>query len=388
MSTWLLQAALELLLSSSAAILVVLVLRPAWRAAFGAAAVVALWAAVPAAMLAVATPARVVLADGMQPVDWGGVPTPAGVLTGAVGVGAAWHGTVLALWLAGTLVTASLHLLAQQRFLRQLAPLGRAGDHIDRSASTRFGAVVIGVLRPRIVLPADFERRYTPQQQELILLHEGSHVVRADLLASWLAAAFRCAFWFNPLVHYAARCLSHDQELASDAAVIRARPHLRGLYANTLLHDQLDGTRMVQARQWGRKPIEKRIRMLAEPMKSRSLSRTGAALAAAVALALAAGAWAAQPPRVDAGTAAWSSAPISLAGDDLTLRQAVEQVAAAANVSVAGGHLLDEARPGSDLDVSFTEIPASTALQIMLEEVSAELDYTIEERGVRFTRKE
>lgn len=379
----LLHAAVEALLATSVAIVIVLALRPAWRRAFGAEAVVALWAAVPAAVVAVAIPARVVVAGAAQGAHWSAPAAAESIAASGAATSVLPH-LVLAVWLLGTLVAASLHVWAQRRFIRQLAPFKPGADHAYRSASTQFGAVVIGVIRPRIVLPADFEQRYTPQQQALILLHEQSHVARADLLANWIAAAFRCAFWFNPLVHYAARCLSRDQEIASDAAVIRAKPHLRGLYANTLLHDHLDGARTALARQWGRKPIEERITMLGAPAKSPTSRRVGGVLAAAMTLALAASAWAAQPPRVEPGTAAWSSTVINVRGNDLTLRQAVEVLAAAAEVSVADGHLLDDARPDADLEFAFTDIPASTALEIMLEEVSAKLDYTLEPEGVRF----
>ncbi len=386
MSALWLQASLEALVATSIAILVVLVIRPAWRRAFGAEAVVALWAAVPAAVVAVAIPARVVVAGAHDGAGWN-APSVIQAVAGPAGTAGSAQHLVLAVWLLGTLVCVFLHVHAQRAFLRQLAPL-RVGAHdAYRSGSTQFGAVVIGALRPRIVLPSDFEQRYTPQQQELILLHERSHVARADLLANWLAAGFRCAFWFNPLVHHAARCLSLDQEIASDAAVIRARPHLRGLYAHTLLHDQLHGTLTAVVRPWGRKPIEERITMLGAPMKSRTISRTGGVVAAAMTLGLAAAAWAAQPPRAEVGTAAWSSAVINVRGDDLTLRQAVEIVAAAAEASVGEGHLLDSVRPADDLDFSFTDIPASTALEIMLEEVSAKIDYRIEPEGVRFIER-
>lgn len=386
MSAWLLRALVEALLASSAAILIVLALRPAWRAAFGAEAVVALWTAVPAAIVAVAIPGRVVAAVASHGSDWG-APSVAAAVAGPQGIVDVAGRLVLAAWLVGALAATWVQARAQHRFLRQLGPLGPGPHDAYRSASTRFGAVVVGVLRPRVVLPADFEQRYTPQQQELILLHERSHVARADLPASAIAAGLRCVFWFNPLVHYAAHCLARDQEIASDAAVVRARPHLRGLYASTLLHDQLVGTHAALARQWGKKPIEERLTMLGRPTKPRSLTRAGAALAAAATLALAAGAWAAQPPRADIATTAWSSTVVTVKGDDLTLRQAIEIVADASGVSIAEGHLLDEARPASDLDVEFTDMPAATALEIMLEDLPATLDYTIEPEGVRFSRK-
>ena len=134
-------------------------------------------------------------------------------------------------------------------------------------------------------------------------------------------------------------------------------------------------------------PIEERISMLKSPTMSNVKRSIGAVLATVVASGAAAGAWAAQPPRVDSGAAEWSVTSISIAGKDRTLRQAVEQLASAAGVKVSGAELLDGEHPDTDIDYSFVEIPAAVALQIMLEE-APDVDYAIEAGGIRFTAKE
>ena len=39
---------------------------------------------------------------------------------------------------------------------------------------------MVGVLRPRIVTPSDFTRRYTEREQLVVLAHERTHIVRQD----------------------------------------------------------------------------------------------------------------------------------------------------------------------------------------------------------------
>ena len=145
---------------------------------------------------------------------------------------------------------------------------------------------------------------------------------------------------------------------------------------------------MTVAPSWGRKPIEERISMLKSPTMSNVKRSIGAVLATVVASGAAAGAWAAQPARVEAEGTGWSAAPITIAGENSTLRQAVEHVASVAGVRVSRADLLDEARPGADIDYSFNDTPGSAALQIMLEDVSMAVDYSIEAGGIRFTAKE
>lgn len=157
---------------------------------------------------------------------------------------------VTAFWAAGALGLGALFAVAQARFLAQV----RAG---------RGGPAVIGLISPRIVMPAD--ERYSPEERALIRAHERAHVARKDPRAAALAAALQCLCWFNPLAHLAAYLLRLDQELACDAAVIMSRPGERALYARTLLKTQLAATPLPFGCYWtppGRHPLEVRIGLL------------------------------------------------------------------------------------------------------------------------------
>ena len=80
---------------------------------------------------------------------------------------------------------------------------------------------VVGLLRPRISLPAGIERVLTPAELEAVLLHEETHARRRDNLIRLVHEIGACVLWFHPLVWLAGARLSFYRELSCDEAVIR-----------------------------------------------------------------------------------------------------------------------------------------------------------------------
>jgi len=77
--------------------------------------------------------------------------------------------------------------------LGRLTPLrGSVGGY--RSARAGVGPAVVGVLRPRIVTPSDFETRFSEDERALILAHERTHLRRGDHIANAVA----CTIPSNP----------------------------------------------------------------------------------------------------------------------------------------------------------------------------------------------
>ena len=88
-----------------------------------------------------------------------------------------------------------------------------------------YSPILVGYLRPVLLLPLDFEKQFSPKQQKLILQHELVHYQRADNLFNALALLFIAIFWFNPLVWLAYNAFRRSQELACDYAVLADKNH-------------------------------------------------------------------------------------------------------------------------------------------------------------------
>ena len=75
---------------------------------------------------------------------------------------------------------------------------------------------VVGWRRPVILLPADW-RSWNMETRRGILAHETAHVVHGDFLKGVAAQAGVILHFYNPLVHWLARRMRLEQELAADA---------------------------------------------------------------------------------------------------------------------------------------------------------------------------
>ena len=83
------------------------------------------------------------------------------------------------------------------------------------------GPGVLGLWRPRLLLPCGLAERLSDEELRFVLLHECAHLRRHDLAALWLLAAARVVHWFNPLVWLAACVARSDAELSCDETVLR-----------------------------------------------------------------------------------------------------------------------------------------------------------------------
>jgi bla regulator protein BlaR1 len=210
---------------------------------------------------------------------------------------------LLAAWMIGACALLLWFVLQQRRYLSNLGALVDADAGTLRAQTSVGSPALVGALRPRIVLPSDFESRYTQRERELVLAHERVHLHRGDAQINALVALLRCLNWFNPLFHLAASRFRFDQELACDALVVARFPEARRCYADAMLKAQLAG----QARQelrlpagcyWpSSHPLKERIAMLKFPELSRSRRAIAAVVIAVLTLSTGYASWAAQPGR-------------------------------------------------------------------------------------------
>jgi beta-lactamase regulating signal transducer with metallopeptidase domain len=208
-------------------------------------------------------PLRVMLSAAGGPAS-AGLPT---MPVPPVDTSARW----LMLWLSGTLAVLAVQAVRQRR-------LTRLGSNLPAGSSP----ALVGLLRPRVALPMDFEQRFSPQERELILAHEAVHLARLDNLWNLLATLLTALHWWNPLAWWAARRMQADQELACDAAVLLHRPDATAAYTRALLAaHELAAPSAPLASRWGSDhPLIERIAMLNRPqaLTRRRLALLGLAL--------------------------------------------------------------------------------------------------------------
>jgi beta-lactamase regulating signal transducer with metallopeptidase domain len=191
---------------------------------------------------------------------------------------------VVLLWLAGVLAAA---VIAGWRHWRFAAAI-KAG---------RAGPAAVGVLQPRLVMPADFGLRFSDDERRLVRAHELAHIERLDARYNAAAALATWLCWFNPLLHLGVRAMRLDQELACDATVLGRLPASRRLYAETLLRTQ-PAVAPALGCQWRSRghPLEVRIRALTAQRPTQSRLDLGLAILIVAMPAVFATAWATQPP--------------------------------------------------------------------------------------------
>lgn len=236
------------------------------------------WLLVPVAMLTVALPHPAALlalrvdVSAIAP-TWA-VAAPAARVDARGGVAP----MLAAAWLAGALLLGALLAWRQRRFAATLTRTPGTSARLPAGA----GPAVLGVLRPRIALPRDFETAFDGQEQRLMLLHERVHQRRRDNLWNLLASALLVLHWFNPIAWWAARRLRADQELACDAAVLRREPpDALATYAGALLKVQGVTLTPPLATAWqSSHPLVERVRMLQRHRLSPARHRAGLRLAA------------------------------------------------------------------------------------------------------------
>lgn len=94
--------------------------------------------------------------------------------------------------------------------------------------------VVIGIVKPIILLPAVLASGLSPDQLQALITHELAHIRRFDLLVNLLQRLIEAVLFFHPAVWFVSRRVSIERENATDDIVLEAgwqRPH----YANALV---------------------------------------------------------------------------------------------------------------------------------------------------------
>lgn len=164
----------------------------------------------------------------------------------------------------------------------QLREIGQRGLVVLRT-SAAISPMLIGVRRPRLLLPAHLDALSTEQQQ-MIVTHELHHWRARDPLCLAISAVLQTLFWFNPALRWMAKQMEWALELQCDQHVLAGRPQQqRKQYAAALLR-QWSIIAPAGAAAFNGTAISARIRH----MQQEGLPALGAASAWLIAAALAA----------------------------------------------------------------------------------------------------
>ena len=187
-------------------------------------------------------------------------------------VAVAMYGIVVGL----LLLRLAIGIAIAARLLHRAMPTGlrdvRESDRVTSPAT-------LGIVRPAIVLPADW-REWSTEKFDAVLAHERAHIRRHDPAVQVLSAIHRALLWHSPLSWYLDRQIVRLAEQASDDAAVAAI-HDRTSYAEMLLEFMRRGVRRAN---WQGVPMaryerpEARIdRILDGTILSRGVTRWGIA---------------------------------------------------------------------------------------------------------------
>ena len=142
-----------------------------------------------------------------------------------------WQAVIAGVWLTGAAALGIYAPVSCLRLRRRLFDAIRAKDGAWEHPAVD-SPFILGVLRPRIYLPAGLAGR----PRRFILCHERAHLRRFDHIVKpvcWLALTLH---WFNPLAWAAFLLMSRDIESACDEAVVRQLgSRVKADYSDTLL---------------------------------------------------------------------------------------------------------------------------------------------------------
>jgi beta-lactamase regulating signal transducer with metallopeptidase domain len=142
-------------------------------------------------------------------------------------------------WAAGALILLALTFRANRRFLLKIRRGVEITDHsimeILAAAKSDLkirrhvrlvespeiqSPAIVGIFKPTLLLPADFQRKFENHELRFIFLHELAHLKRGDTVVQWIVAVLQSLHWFNPVVWLVLGRIRADREGATDALVL------------------------------------------------------------------------------------------------------------------------------------------------------------------------
>lgn len=163
---------------------------------------------------------------------------------------------LLGLWLFGAWAVFTIRLHRDRRFLGK-----RGGTCIYVSGAVK--SPCLAGLIPAVYLTQDVLQT---DEAELIVRHELTHLRHLDFLWSFCRTAAVVVYWWNPFIWLAAICSKRDAELACDEAVAAKLPESKRLaYARAIL---AQAPRKTTALSLAGPPVKERILFLTKKQRT------------------------------------------------------------------------------------------------------------------------
>lgn len=94
--------------------------------------------------------------------------------------------------------------------------------------------MVIGWLKPVVLVPASAFLQISPKELETILIHELIHIKRRDYLVNFLQSLIEILFFYHPCVWWISAKIKNEREFAVDEFISQTFENERFIYANAL----------------------------------------------------------------------------------------------------------------------------------------------------------
>lgn len=141
------------------------------------------------------------------------------------------------IWIFGLVGMLIYSLVSVIRLKRQLKEAQLLEDNIFEVGNLKT-PFVLGIIKPKIYLPAGLN----PEERVYIVMHEQTHIRRADHVIKIMTFIILSIHWFNPLVWIAFVLMSKDMELSCDEHVLKEmKEDVKKPYANSLLSLAMGG---------------------------------------------------------------------------------------------------------------------------------------------------
>lgn len=195
--------------------------------------------------------------------------------------------SIPALWLCGAVMIGLFMAVSGLRLGRKIKKSSIAGqitryESLLQSCKNKLGIkrrvrivmqshvktpALFGLLRPQIILP-DYAENLSDAHLQHVIMHELSHLRRADGVVNSLLLLLQAVYWFNPLTWFLFKYIREDMELANDAAVLKGmdtekqKEYSRSLVAVLAGYDRPSLAPRLLCMMDSEKNMERRINMI------------------------------------------------------------------------------------------------------------------------------